>query len=66
MDKINNFKEGIKRSNQVIDDIMFLYIRTSVTSSHSRVTVTWRKTANLGENIKSVTNSWPTPRGQVN
>ena len=25
MDKINNFKEGIKRSNQVINDIMFLY-----------------------------------------
>lgn len=25
MTKINNFKEGIKRSNQVIDDIMFLY-----------------------------------------
>ena len=25
MAKINNFKEGIKRSNQVINDIMFLY-----------------------------------------
>lgn len=25
MDKINNFKEGIKRSNQVISYIMFLY-----------------------------------------